>query len=331
MSTGPNSQTVLITTAYLRPGDEISRNLERIGCAVEHAPDLDLLEPGERDRLIARADAIIAGTRPLTAEHLAQARRLRVIVRTGVGFDSVDIAAATRLGIPVCVTPGVNRRAVAEHVFALALAHSRNIVGSAAQLSVGEWHQPTGRELAGRTLGIVGLGSIGREVARIATAFDLNVIAHDPHLDHEYARSRGIESACLSDLLRRADIVTLHLYLNDETRNLINAQALATMRSHALIINTARGGLVDEAALAAAVRSGTIGGAAVDVFAEEPPPPTSPLRGVDGILMTSHIAGATLEARATASAMAAETVIAALGGSVPPNLVNPDYARRAAS
>ncbi|MDX3100912.1 phosphoglycerate dehydrogenase [Nonomuraea angiospora] len=332
MTSAPTSvPRVLITTAFLRAGDAVSRALEEAGYVVEHAPDLDLLAADERAALLAEADALIAGTRPLTAEHLAAAGRLRIIVRTGVGYDNVDVAAASRLGIPVCITPGVNRQAVAEYVFALALAHSRHIVTNATQLAAGEWRQPTGRELAGRTLGVIGLGSIGKAVADMAAAFKMKVIAHDPALDRDYAEANGIESTSLSDLLVRADVVTLHLFLDDTTRNLIDARALSAMKPDALIINTSRGGIVDEEALAQAVRAGAIAGAAIDVFAEEPLPRESPLRSVDGILTTSHIAGATQEARAGSGALAADIVISTLNGAAPKHVVNPGHARRAAS
>ncbi|WP_020577051.1 phosphoglycerate dehydrogenase [Actinopolymorpha alba] len=325
------SPHILVTTAFLYAGDAVTRTLEDAGYVVEHAPDLDQRPADERVGLLAQADAIIAGTRPLTADHLSAAERLRLIVRTGVGYDNVDVEAASRQGIPVCITPGVNRQAVAEYVFALALAHSRHIVPNAAQLAAGTWNQPTGRELAGRTLGVVGLGSVGKAVADLAKAFRMNVLAYDPALDHEYADANAVEATSLPDLLARADIVTLHLFLDDTTRNLIDASALAAMKPDALIVNTSRGGIVNEEALAQAVRSGAIAGAAIDVFSEEPLPWESPLRSVDGILTTSHIAGATQEARAKSGALAAEIVISALNGAEPAHVINPDYVRRVAS
>ncbi|MCK8467276.1 MULTISPECIES: phosphoglycerate dehydrogenase [Microbacterium] len=323
--TSPDSQDVLITTAFLEPGDEVDRMLRGAGLTTRHEPELERLSAEERARALSGVRAIIAGTRPLGEEEFAQAPALRMIVRTGVGYDSVDVGAATARRVPVCVTPGANRQAVAEHVFALALACARRIPENISNLAAGTWQQLTGRELRGATLGILGLGSIGKAVATIAAGFGMNVVAYDPYFDEGFAAANGIRRLELEDLLREADFVTLHLFLDETTRNLLDASRLALMKSDAVLINTARGGIIDEDALVDAVRDGRIGAAALDVFADEPLGASSPLLHTPGILATTHVAGATREARGESGRMAARNVIATLRGQAPEFVVNPDY------
>lgn len=316
---------VLITTAFLHPGDDVDRTLGEAGLSTRHEPDLAALPASERTWLLSEARAIIAGTMPLTADDLSAATRLEIIMRTGVGYDSVDIATATARGIPVCITAGANRNAVAEHVFALMLAVARRVPENINNLAEGTWQQLTGRELRGATLGILGLGSIGKAVAGIAAGFGMEVIAYDPYFDEAFAAAQGIRRAELDEVLAQSDFVTLHLFLDETTRNLINAERLETMKNDAVLINTARGGTVDEGALVDAVRDGVIGGAAMDVFATEPVPQDSPLLHTPGILATTHVGGATREARGESGRMAAVNVIEVLGGGAPQFVVNPDY------
>lgn len=316
---------VLITTAFLHPGDAVDRLLNEAGLSTHYEPELAALPAADRSALLGQVRAIIAGTRPLGADYLAEAGRLEIIVRTGVGYDSVDVLTATARGIPVCVTAGANRQAVAEHVFALMLAAARRIPENIANLAAGSWQQLTGRELRGATLGILGLGSIGKAVAEIGGGFGMRVIAYDPYFDEEFAAEHGIRRASLDDVLAQADFITLHLFLDDSTRNLIDAKRLATMKSDAILINTARGGIVDETALVEAVHGGVIGGAALDVFMAEPLAADSPLLHTPGILATTHVAGATGEARGESGRMAAVNVIATLGGDRPSFVVNPDF------
>ncbi|MDH6196851.1 D-3-phosphoglycerate dehydrogenase [Mycobacterium frederiksbergense] len=322
---------VVITTAFLQPGDTVDELLRGAGLTVEHRPELDTLPPTQRAEILRGADAIIAGTRPLTASDIATARRLKIIVRTGVGYDSVDVSAATQRGIPVCVTAGANRQAVAEHVFALMLAAARRIPETLRDVERGAWDQLTGRELRGSTLGIVGLGSIGKAVAVIAGGFGMRIVAYDPCFDAGFAAEHGIERASLDDLLRRSDFLTLHIALTEETRHLIDARALGLMKSDCVVINTARGGIVDERALKDAVDRGRIAGAALDVFEQEPLPTDSPLHQVPQIVTTGHIAGATREARRNSGEMAARNVIGILNGGQPEHVVNPAYREASAT
>lgn len=316
---------VLITTAFLAPGDEVDRMLTDAGLSTRHEPDLAALDADDRAALLAGVRAIIAGTRPLGAAELTLAENLKVVVRTGVGYDSVDVDAATRRGVPVCITAGANRQAVAEHVFALLLASARRIPENIRNLADGRWEQLTGRELKGATLGILGLGSIGKAVATIGRVFGMDVVAYDPYFDEEFAAANAVRRADLDAVLEESDFVTLHLFLDDSTRNLLDARRLSLMKSDAIVINTARGGIIDEDALVDAVTAGVIGGAALDVFAEEPLSPTSPLLHTPGILATTHVAGATREARGESGRIAATTVIEVLGGGHPRFVVNPDY------
>ncbi|QUW20143.1 phosphoglycerate dehydrogenase [Agrococcus sp. Marseille-Q4369] len=299
--------------------------LRDAGYTTRHEPNIAELSPEARAELLGGVRAIIAGTKPLGAEELALAPRLELIVRTGVGYDSVDVETAGARGIPVCVTAGANRQAVAEHVFALMLAVARRVPENIANLAVGSWQQLTGRELRGATLGILGLGSIGKAVTGIAKGFGMHVVAYDPYFDGEFAAAHDVRRAELDEVLRQSDFVTLHLFLDESTRNLIDAERLRLMKSDAVLVNTARGGIVDEEALVEAVRSGVIGGAALDVFADEPLPADSALLHTPGILATTHVAGATREARGESGRMAARNVIAVLGGDEPQFVVNGDF------
>lgn len=325
MNNTTENTDVLITTAFLQPGDDVDEMLRAAGLSTRHEPDLAQLPKPEQTKILSDSRAIIAGTMPLTAEYLALAKNLEIIVRTGVGYDSVDVAAATERGIPVCITAGANRQAVAEHVFALILAVARRVPENVKNLADGTWQQLTGRELRGATLGVIGLGSIGKAVAEIAGGFGMKVVAYDPYFDVEFAAAHDIRRAELDEVLTQADFITLHLFLDDSTRNFINAERLQLMKSDAILINTARGGIVDEDALVDAANNGVIGGAALDVFATEPLPADSALLRTPGILATTHVAGATRECRAESGRMAASNVIEVLGGSPPQFVVNPGY------
>ena len=208
----------------------------------------------------------------MTAELIAPGRSLKVIGRAGVGVDNVDVDAATRRGIVVANAPESNVVSAAEHTVALLLALARNIPQAHAALVDGRWERSKwgGVELADKTLGVLGFGRIGRQVARRALGLQMKVVAYDPFVTAERFRELGVESATFDEVLARADFLTLHLPLNDETRGAINADAIAKMRDGVRIVNAARGELVDEDALIAALESGKVAGAAIDVFAQEP-------------------------------------------------------------
>jgi len=251
-------------------------------------------------RELPRADALLvrSDTR-VTADLIAAGPRLRLIARAGMGVDNIDLAAATRRGIVVLNTPGANTVSAAEHTFALLLALVRKVPWAAQSMRSGAWDRTAlgGSELHGKLLGIVGLGRIGLHVAGIARGFGMRLVAHDPYVPAARGRELGVALVALDELLARADVVTLHLPLVDGTRHLLDARRLSFMKPTAMVINTARGGLIDEAALLCALERGAIAGAALDVFDQEPLPAESPLRRSERLVLTPHLAASTGEAQ----------------------------------
>src|SRR5262249_14592659 len=244
----------------------------------------------------------------LTAEVLEGKPRLRAIVRAGVGVDNIDVTAATRRGIVVMNTPGGNTVSTAEHTMALMLALARNVPRANDSLKSGRWdrNQFTGTQLEGKTLGVIGLGRVGLAVARRAQAFGMTVIGFDPFLAAEKAHELGIESLRgLDDLWGRADFLTLHTPLTAETRHLIGAPEIARMKPSVRILNCARGGLIDEAALVEALAAGRVAGAAIDVFEPEPPPGGHPLVSHPRVVVTPHLGASTEEAQVSVAIEAA--------------------------
>jgi len=272
---------------------------------------------------VADADALVvrSATR-VTSELLDRAERLRVVGRAGVGVDNIDVEAATHRGVLVMNTPGGNAVSVAEHTLALMLALARGVPQSNAGIHAGRWEKsPAGMELRGKTLGLVGLGRVGTEVARRARALEMNVVAHDPYVTPAAAREVEVELVALDDLLRRSDVISLHTSLSAATEKMINAGAIAKMRRGARLVNCARGELIDEAALAEALRSNHLAGAALDTFAEEPPK-NSPLLGLPNLIATPHIAGSTAEAQEEVGTQIAQQVRDFLADGVIRNAVN---------
>ena len=254
----------------------------------------------ELERALGEAHALIVRSETrVTPELMNLAPNLRVIARAGVGVDNIDVPAATKRGIAVMNAPGANTVSAAEHALALLLALARRIPWAAEAMRRGEWDRKRfqGSELRGKTLGIVGLGRIGGHVAHLARAFGMHVLGHDPYLAPERAAELEVKLVTLEELLREADVVTLHLAATEQTNRLINADRLQLMKPTAVLINTARGELVDEVALAAAVEAGSIAGAAMDVFAVEPLPADSPLRKLERVILTPHVAASTAEAQ----------------------------------
>ncbi len=273
---------------------------------------------------LSDADALIVrgGTR-VTAELIAAAPRLRVIARAGTGVDNVDLEAASARGILVLNAPGANSISVAEHTWALMLASARSISRADADMKAGRWSKRSlqGAELRGKTLGVVGLGRIGREVVRRARAFEMTVVGHDPFISTQVAADLGVELAPVETLVGQSDFITFHLPSTEATRGMVNRELLARCKPGARIINTARGDLVDEAALAEAIDEGRIGGAALDVFREEPPPDTT-LTGRPDVVATPHIGAATAEAQELVGVEAATGVREYLRAGVVRNAVN---------
>ncbi len=270
-------------------------------------------DPTALKAALAEADgiAIRSGTQ-LTAEVLEGQTRLKAIARAGVGVDNIDVPAATRQGIVVMNTPGGNTTSTAEHAVALLLALSRNVAPANDSLKAGRWdrNKYTGTQLEGKTLGIIGLGRVGQAVAQRALGFEMKVLGFDPFLTAERAADLGVESIPhLQDLWSRCDYITLHTPLTAETRNIVNAEAIQRMRKGVRIINCARGGLIDEAALFEALESGQVAGAAIDVFDPEPPPADHPLVKHPKVLVTPHLGASTEEAQVAVSDEAAQLLI----------------------
>jgi (S)-sulfolactate dehydrogenase len=264
---------------------------------------------------LADAPALIVRNRTQVRDALLDAApRLRVIGRLGVGLDNIDVTACAERGIRVIPATGANADAVAEYVIAALLILLRGAYGATARIAAGEWPRGalTGREAQGRLLGLVGFGDIARRIVPRARALGMRVAAHDPLVGEHEVRRQGAEPMALDALIGAADVVSLHVPLTDTTRTLIDARRIAAMRPDAVLINTARGGIVDEAALLAALRAGRLGGAALDVFADEPPEEPERFAGVPNLLLTPHIAGVTQESNRRVSALIAERVAAEL-------------------
>ncbi|MFY3977577.1 hydroxyacid dehydrogenase [Achromobacter xylosoxidans] len=286
---------------------------------VRYAPDL----VEQRDALLraaGQADALIVRNRSqVDAALLAAAPRLRAVGRLGVGLDNIDLPGCAARGIRVVPATGANARAVAEYVVGTLLALLRGAYAASAEVAGGEWPRAAlsqGLEAHGRTLGVVGFGGIGQLTARLAAGLGMRVVACDAALpaDHPAWADAGATRLELDDLLAQADAVTLHVPLTSGTRHLLDAARIARMRPGAVLINTSRGGIVDETALAAALRGGHLGGAALDVFEQEPLPAGGPLAGAPNLILTPHIAGLTREANTRVSDMVAAGVTIALTG-----------------
>ena len=275
----------------------------------------------DRAALLARlGDVRAVMVRNMTTvdrEFLDHAPNLKVVGRIGVGMDNLDLRALSEHGVVVCYPPEENAVSVAEHVFAMLLAYARHVPAADRSVREGKWERSSyiGFELAGKTLGILGLGRIGFRVAVRARAFGMRVLAYDPYMvpQHPAVTETGTELAPLERVLRESDVITCHLPLTDETQHLLNADRLALMKPEAVLINTSRGGIIDEVALAAALTHGALGGALLDVRAQEPPGP-SPLHSLSNVLLTPHIASWTVESLHRVISTVAEDVDRVLSG-----------------
>jgi D-3-phosphoglycerate dehydrogenase / 2-oxoglutarate reductase len=286
--------------------------------------DVDVTPNGELADLIGGYEGIvIRSATKLTADLIERADRLRVIGRAGVGVDNVDVDAATRRGIVVANAPESNVVSAAEHAVGLLVALARNIPQAHAAFTQGRWERSRwgGVELADKTLGVLGFGRIGQQVARRAAGLQMRVLAYDPFVSRERFRELGVERAeTAEEIYAAADFLTIHLPLTAETRGTIGRGALAGMKDGIRIVNAARGELVDEEALVEALRSGKVAGAALDVFCEEPY--SGPLLGLENVVVTPHLAASTAEAQDRAGVIVAEQVVAALEGGLVTNAVN---------
>src|SRR5262245_28042672 len=259
-------------------------------------PDIRMAKSSSADDILAvahDADAVIVCYAQVTAAVIAGLNRCKVIGRTGLGVDNIDVSAAAARGIAVTYVPDYCLREVSDHAMALLLALARKVPFANKLVQSGRWELPPVaplRRLEGQVLGLIGFGNIPRALAPKAKAFGLNVITHDPYVSPDVLAAAGVEGASFDDLLARSDFISVHAPLTPQTRGLVNAAAFAKMKKGALLVNTARGPLMDEAALVQALDSGQVGGAALDVLATEPPPRDSPLLGRDNVILSPHTA-----------------------------------------
>jgi D-3-phosphoglycerate dehydrogenase / 2-oxoglutarate reductase len=303
--------------------------LRQAGFEIAYPPKAEQLSEQELLEQLPGAAATIAGSEPYTRRVLAANPALRVIARAGVGYDAVDLAAATEHGVAVTIAPGTNQDSVAEHTFALMLGLVKNLVPQHLALKAGGWPRQANLPLRGRALGIAGLGRIGKAVAVRGAAFGMRLLAYEPFPDREFVNRYSVTLVPFERLLAESDFLSLHLPLTPESKHLINRRALALMKPTAFLINTARGGLVCEADLIEALKAQRIAGAGLDVFEEEPPAGVNPLFELDNVLLTPHAAGVDLQSRDDMALSAAQAIVSLSRGEWPAEkVVNPQVRSR---
>jgi D-3-phosphoglycerate dehydrogenase len=301
---------VVVADPVAEEGLELLRPHAHVVVLAERSQDALADALREADALLVRSETRV------TASLLDTAPRLRVIGRAGAGVDTIDVEAATARGIVVVNAPGGNAVAAAEHTLALMFALARRVAAADASLKGGEWSRSryVGVELTGKTLGLVGLGRVGTEVARRARGLEMHVLVYDPYVPDEHVRRLGHEPVELDALLHQADFVSLHVPLTDATRGIMNAERLGRMRPGAFLVNCARGGLVDQAALLEAMESGHLAGVGLDVYAQEPVSPDDPLPRHPKVVATPHLGASTVEAQSNVAVQVAQEVVAVLSG-----------------
>ena len=311
------SKILLTTTSFQDTPGGHHQLLEDAG--LEVVPERGPLSEERMLELAGDFEAFLCGDDAITRAVIDKSLpKLKVISKYGIGLDKVDVAYATEKKIPVTFCPGVNHTTVAEHTFALLLALVRYLVTSVQHTRSGRWTRLTGNEILGKTIGIVGLGRIGKEVAIRAEAFGMNILGYDIFWDVEFAEEHGVRRCeTLDEILGTSDILSLHTNLSDETRNLINADSLASMKDGVLILNCARGELVDTEAMVDALEKGKVGGYGTDVLDQEPPSADHPILKAPRTLVTPHIGSRTYESVGRQARMAAENLILALSGEKP--------------
>jgi phosphoglycerate dehydrogenase-like enzyme len=298
------------------------------GFQLVYPPQANQLTEDELRSELHGNQAALAGSEPYTSGVLDANPQLRVIARAGVGYDAVDVPAATARGIAVTIAPNTNQGSVAEHTFCLLLALAKRLVPQHLAIQAGRWPRGTNLPLRTRTLGLIGLGRIGRAVALRALAFEMRVVAYDPYPDPGFAAATGITLLTLEQVLSESDYVSLHVPATEESRHLINKQTLALMKPSAFLINTARGAVVNEGDLYESLKAGRLAGAGLDVFEQEPPGP-NPLLTLDNVVLTPHAAGVDLRSRDDMALSAAEAIVALSRGDWPADkVVNPEVRER---
>jgi len=309
---------ILVSDPIAQEGIEILRQAGQVDVRTGMSKEELIACIGQYEALAVRSETKV------TAEVIEAAKNLKIIGRAGVGVDNIDVPVATQKGIVVVNSPEGNTLAAAELTIALLLSLSRNIPQANASLKGGQWNRKAfmGVEVYNKVLGIIGLGKIGREVAKRAKAFDMQVIANDPFLSAESARRLGVELVELKELLRRSDYITVHVPKTKDTTKLIGAKEFAMMKEGVRIINVARGGIIDEAALVEAIKSGKVAGAAIDVYEQEPTPPDNPLLSLPNVVTTPHLGASTEEAQSKVAVDIAEQIVDYLQGRPARSAVN---------
>ena len=276
--------------------------------------------------LVGDIDAFICGDDAITRKVLEKARpRLKIISKYGIGVDKIDVKSATEFGLPVLFTPGVNHTTVAEHTFLLLLALEKNFIAAVDATRKGEWTRKSGHELLDKTIGIIGLGRIGKEVAIRARAFGMHPVGFDVYWDEAFARQHGVRrAATLDELFAASDYISLHTNLTPETRDMINARSIAKMKKGVIILNCARGEIVHTADMVTALQSGQVAGYGADVLDQEPPPASHPLLKLPNCIITPHVASRTYESVVRQATTAVKNLILAMNGDKPIAQVNPE-------
>jgi D-3-phosphoglycerate dehydrogenase/(S)-sulfolactate dehydrogenase len=308
MNAAPASDVVVVEDVWGEPFEALARDHR-----VRRSPDA-WRDPAQVRAEAGTARALVVRNRThVDAALLDAAPRLEVVGRAGVGLDNIDVAAADERGVVVVAPFGANATSVAEHTLALALALMRELTEHDRAVRAGEWTRRPGRDLAGRTWGLLGAGATGKAVARLAMAFGMRVIGYDPYIPAETARAAGIDMTDMAQLLAESDVVSVHLPATPETRGLLGSAAFAAMRRGCLLVSVGRGEVIDEGALAAALREGIIGGAGLDVRTQEPPVP-GPLDDAPHVVFTPHVAGITVESQHRIATILTSDIRAVLNG-----------------
>ncbi|WP_313525695.1 phosphoglycerate dehydrogenase [Anaerotignum sp.] len=303
------SYKVLVTArSFGSADDKAQKLLEANGFEVKKLVAADGPIAEQLKAEIVDADAIIAGLEDYTAELIESATKLKVISRYGVGYDKVDLAAAKAKGIAVTITPGANGDSVADMAMALMLSAARNVSYMDCCIKDGNQQRPTGVEMFEKTLGVIGAGRIGKGVARRCKGFSMDVLCYDTYQDEAFQQETGAKYVDFETIVKEADFITIHSPLNEETKNMFNAETFKKMKNKAVIVNTARGGIIDEEALFDALKNGEIGAAGLDATVEEPPY-HSPLLELPNCTVTPHAGAATYEASSKMGLMAAQNIV----------------------
>jgi len=322
--------TVLITPTVYKNGSGPWRSILDTAGFQLRFPDGDCvgMDPESFLRELQDIDGTLASVETYS-EQILRRSGIKVVARVGVGYDAIDVDAATRHGVVVSITPGTNEHSVAEQAIALLTAVFRDVARRDREIRAGIWRRDCPRRLAGNTIGLVGLGRIGKAMVPRCRGLGLNILAYDPFPDRDFARTHAVELVDFDGLLGRSDIVSLHMPCTPETTDLINARSLAKMRSRSVLINTSRGGLVDESALLEALRSGHLFGAGLDVCKVEPLPADSPLRDCPNIVFAPHLGGIDSQALDAMGELAARCLVELLTGTWPEAcVVNPAVRQR---